>query len=208
MRECCTTARDLRPWPKSPRTAGRLRGILDMVACPSGLLVHPAGPRTGRKSSGTAGRPHVILDTVANQPGELVTQECWSFPQDFVPWPEYPGTADRPVGTRTRTQVPRYCSSTPQTLEPGPSTPGTSGRSRGTWDKSMSRQGQMLDTTGPWTQARGALEFSSIPGPSELGGSPRDSWSTPRELGHGCDSSGRAGHPGVLVVPAGPQTLA
>ncbi|RKM63520.1 hypothetical protein C0984_19620, partial [Clostridioides difficile] len=36
----------------------------------------------------------------------------------------------------------------------------------------------------------------------------RESWSTPRDLGHGCEWSGRDGHPGVLVVPAGHRTLA
>ena len=127
----CMTARDLGPWPKSPGTAGQLRGILDTVAFRSGLLVHPAGPRPGRKSSGTAGRPRVILDTVANRQGNLVTQECWSFLRAFGPWPESPRTADRTAGTRIPTRVPRYGSSTLQTLEPGPSTSGTSGHPEG-----------------------------------------------------------------------------
>ena len=77
----------------------------------------------------------------------------------------------------TLARVPRDSCSNPQALGIGRESSRTDVRTRGNADPGLSRMGELVDTTGPWTVA----------------GITRYSWSTPWALRPDRESLGRAG---------------
>ena len=121
------------------------------------------------------------------------------------------------VGPRTWARVSRENWSTPRGLVHGPESPGTASRNRGPSDMSVSRPGELVDPAGPGTHSRAAKELVETAVPPTQAGVDLHCWSTPSNLGHGPEWSGRArrfrgpsgtsaSSPGHLVDPAGPCT--
>ena len=105
-----------------------------------------------------------------------VTEDCWGTPQALGPWHKSPERAGRHrVPTGTGPILPGLL------IEPvGTRTrariAGTVGQTRGNSDYGTSRPGQLVDTAGSLIQARII----------------QDSWGTPRDFGHGPESTGTA----------------
>ena len=140
------------------------------------------------------------------------------------------------MGTRTQAQVTLDSLRTPRELVHRPWSHGTARRPGGTSDTITCRPGDLVDSTGPWTRARGSQEswsnlWASDQGPSRLGELVDvaclriraqvnwDSWLTPPDFRHGPESPGADGrarwysdliasHSGELVDPAGTQARA
>ena len=230
---------------RSQGRSGRARGSLDPGPCRLGDLLDTAGPRTraqavqyswstpqalghGPESPGTAGLP------AGPRTRARFTRDIWSTLRASELSPSPLGLGVETAGARTRAQVTLDSFWTPQELVHGPWSPGTASRPRGTSDTITCRPGDLVDSAGPWTQARGTRESWSTPrelrmGLSRLGQMvdpagpgtwvrvPRDSWSTPRALGVWPESPRTAarpqGHldpgpscPGKLVYTAGHRT--
>ena len=198
---------------KSPETAGRPRGPLGKGLRCRGQLADPACPQTR-----TQGTWDTWLNMLALGPGA-----------------ESPGRAGPTRGHSDPGLNPRDAWSTPRYVRPGPESPRTAGRHRGTSDTGPSLPGQLVNNTGPQTQARVAQESWSTlrglgnglemprklidnPGPWARAQVARDACSTLRSLRPGPESPGRAGRHsgtsgtglsplGVLVDTRGPRPM-
>ena len=191
-----------------------------------GLLFDPSGTRTearvARESWSTPGAlgPRAsslgqLFDTAAPSKVQSLPG-CLSKPWALGHGPDSTERQVNPADPPTRSQIFHEVGRHRRHSDPGPSLPGMlvkpeghrtkdrvacdNGRPRGTTEQSASRLGQLVDPVGPWKQARVA----------------RDSWSTPRALGHRRKFPWRCGrscgpshpsaiHPGELVKTVGPR---
>ena len=116
-----------------------------------------------------------------------------------------------PSGRWTRAGVARDSWSTPRALGYGPESPGASGRPRGTSGMGANLPGQLVDR-GRQARTRVARKIGPHRGPKGMGRCrpgqlvnpeclgtrapfTRDSWLTPRALGHKRECPGTAGRP-------------
>ena len=178
-------------------TAGRTQGPSDTSARCPGQLSDTAGPRTQAHGPGRACRLRGHLDQARG------TQDSWSILRALRYGPESPGGAGRPRETSVQGQGrPGYLVDTArpriwaQVARDCWSNPGALG-------PMLESPKTAVQHPGPWAQARET----------------RVSWWTPRALGHGPESPGKAdrtcGHsdqvpnrPGHLVDTVGPRTRA
>ena len=147
--------------------------------------------------------PGQLVDTAVRRTRIRVAQEYWSTPRDLGPKPEWRGTLGRPRR--------------PSDLSPSSPEHFVDHVGPRTW-AGVTRD-PLVDTVGPWTRARVALDRWSTPralryGPESPGapGQPRGTSgmgaSLPGQLLDRGPSDANASHPGELVDTAGPKAWA
>ena len=183
--------------PEPPRISGRSRAQVTRTIWGShwtwdtGPVARTNGLPSGPADTGPS-RPGERVDPLGTRSRAGVPGSSGEHRGPSDPGPSLPGELVNTTGPQTRARVAPECWSVPRDIGHGRESPWTAGRLHVLSVPSACGPGQMVDTAGPWTKAQGALEFGSIRGPSELGVSPRDSWSNSRDLGHGPESLRRA----------------
>ena len=150
-----------------------------------------------------------------------VARDKWSILQAIGLWPVsprttgqhhgatessviHPGELVETAGLRTQARVARESSSTPWTLGPGPEMHRRAGRPHGPSDLNARCPAHLVAPKGPGNRARVTGQMVDPMGTRAQARVPKESWSTPRDIGHEPEEPGTANR--LQALGPGPES--